>query len=129
MKKNTSNKGFTLIELMVVILIIAILGALGLVSYRQATQSARDGRREADMQSVRQALILFRQENGGCFPNVSNYAGLGTPLNGTYISTMPADPGSNTYTYTRGTIVSGCVQTATLGFTLEGDGAQTIALP
>lgn len=130
MIKRKQRAGFTLIELMVVILIIAILGALGLVAYGQASRSARNGRREADMESVRQALILYRQEHSGCFPNVSPYSSLSTPLVSTYLSSLPTDPGANTYVYTRVTTVSGCVTVASLTYTPEPSGpAVTITLP
>ena len=125
--KKTSQKGFTLIELMVVILIIAVLGALGIVSYGQANRSARDGKRQADMESVRQALLLRRQEIQ-CLPN-SGYSSLSTSLVPTYLSVLPSDPGSNAYVYTSSGGVSGCRTSATLGFTLEGSGAQTITIP
>lgn len=92
MKKNKQNKGFTLIELMVVILIIAVLGAMGMVAYGQANKSARDGKRKADIESIRQALILYRTENG-CYPASHN------SIVPTYISTMPTDPQPSSYSY------------------------------
>ncbi|MDR0462884.1 MAG: prepilin-type N-terminal cleavage/methylation domain-containing protein [Pseudomonadales bacterium] len=66
MKKMTlrSDKGFTLIELMVVIGIIAILALLGVTSFQQATRRARDATRKSDLGSIRQALVLYRSDNG-----------------------------------------------------------------
>lgn len=108
MHKRRHKTGFTLIELLVVITIIAILGGLGIASFRQANQSARDGKRAADMESLRQALILYRQE-ADCFP-------AGTPagmqyLNGLtsvenalvndYINEIPTDPSHDVSSTTR----------------------------
>lgn len=55
--------GFTLIELMVSISIVAVLMAIGVVSYTQANRSARNARRASDMEQVRAALELYRNEN------------------------------------------------------------------
>jgi prepilin-type N-terminal cleavage/methylation domain-containing protein len=68
-----SNKGFTLIELLVVTTIIIILAAVGLVSFAGAGKGARDAKRKADLETVRQALVLRRSVVGSYF-NAGNYA-------------------------------------------------------
>lgn len=89
-KKYFTQSGFTLIELMVVILIIVILSTIGLVSFAQATKTARDGKRKTDVESVRQAMILYKQENSGAYP--STIAALVTA--GYLSAPAPADPDS-----------------------------------
>lgn len=56
--------GFTIIELLVVISIIAILTTIGLISFTQTNKRARDGKRKADLEQVRSALVLYRTDNG-----------------------------------------------------------------
>lgn len=140
MKKIRSQKGFTLIELMVVVLIIAIMGAIGLVSFTQANRSARNGRRQADIESVRQALLLFRQESAtNCFPAASGtaydatsttaYAGLSSSLVSTYMPVLPDDPGANDYQYVRVAGTNGCPTRVGLRATLEPSGNYTISFP
>jgi len=56
-----ARKGFTLIELMVVIAIIAILSTVGFVSFTNAQIAGRDARRKQDLRSIAQALELYYQ--------------------------------------------------------------------
>jgi prepilin-type N-terminal cleavage/methylation domain-containing protein len=63
MKKN----GFSLIELIVVITIIAVLTAVGMVSFGGANRKSRDAKRVADLERYRVALEMARQI-GGTYP-------------------------------------------------------------
>lgn len=58
-----SFRGFTLIELMITISIIAIISAIGLTSYSQAQKLARDAKRKQDLRSIATALELYHQKN------------------------------------------------------------------
>lgn len=49
-------QGFTLIELMVVVTIIAFLSVIGIVSFTNVQAQARDGRRRADIDAIATAL-------------------------------------------------------------------------
>jgi len=82
--------GFTLIELLVVSTIIILLTTIGLISYNQALQSSRNAKRKADLEVVRQALILYKADNG-YYPN-TDYAGLAAALGTGYIAALPVDP-------------------------------------
>ncbi|MBI4036028.1 type II secretion system protein [Candidatus Daviesbacteria bacterium] len=54
LKNNTS--GFTLIELMVVVTIIAFLSVIGVAAFSNAQKQARDGRRRADIDAIATAM-------------------------------------------------------------------------
>lgn len=50
------SKGFTLVELLVVVTIIGILSTIGIVVFSDAQKNARDGRRRADIESIANAI-------------------------------------------------------------------------
>lgn len=78
-KKIKKHKfGFTMIELLVVATIIIVLSSVGLVSYRKAGESSRNAKRKADLEITRQALVLFRADNG-YYPTASSTADNGLP--------------------------------------------------
>lgn len=79
--------GFTMIELLVVISIIAVLSAIGVASFTGSQKRARDARRQADLEAVRSALELYRADNP-----VTGYPASTAPLSPTYMSAIPVDP-------------------------------------
>lgn len=60
-----SRKGFTLVELLIVIVVIAILSTITVVAYNGIQVRARDSRRAQDISSIRKALMLYNIEKGG----------------------------------------------------------------
>jgi prepilin-type N-terminal cleavage/methylation domain-containing protein len=68
------NKGFTLIELMVVIGIIALISSVVLSSLTQAKAQADNTKQIADYKVVLNALLQFKQDNGYYpYTNIEDY--------------------------------------------------------
>ena len=108
-------RGFTIVELLIVIIVIAILAAISIVAYNSIQGRARDSQRKSDLGSVAKALELYHIDNGGypiCGPTTGTYTPGGTrsadivqncltdELVPTYLSSLPTDPiNSGAYRY------------------------------
>ena len=111
MKKQS---GFTIVELLIVIVIIGILAAITIVAYNGIQQRARDSARTSDIAGVQKALELYRADNG-IYPSVGtdnvgyNLSDLSTALVPKYINSIPNDPVATftNYQYVRGAATSG----------------------
>jgi prepilin-type N-terminal cleavage/methylation domain-containing protein len=68
--KNKS-KGFTIVELLIVIVVIAILATLVIVTFTGIQQKARDSQRQTDVTAVDQHLEAFYADNG-YYPTVTD---------------------------------------------------------
>ena len=89
-----NKKGFTLVELLVVISIIATLTAILLPNLMGARERASDSKKKQDLMAIKNSLRLFYNDTQN-YPN-TNAAGLGTTL----VSYMPSISGIGfTYSY------------------------------
>lgn len=91
MNKKRSCKGFTLIELLIVIAIVAILASIGMAIFATIQKNNRDQIRMRDLQTIKQALELYRSNNGG-YPTDSNSDKIPDGLVPNYIINWLADP-------------------------------------
>lgn len=101
------QKGFTIVEMIIVVVIIGILAAITIVSYTSVQQKARDATRTSDITEVQKALEKYRAANG-MYPSVgadnTGYAltTLGTALVPQYLRSIPTAPSGTAYQYVRG---------------------------
>ena len=87
-----NKKGFTLIEMLIVITIIAVLASLILVGMGGARAKTRDSRRIADLHNVMNALELYYSLNYA-YPSTMSWGDLSNELiSSGAASRIPQDP-------------------------------------
>ncbi len=112
------SRGFTIVELLIVIVVIAILAALSFVAYNGIQQRARDSQRQQDVRTIAKALELYFADNNaypqsGCGASCPSpkkiHSSWATTSDGSwsvleaqlvpkYISSLPKDPMASTAT-------------------------------
>ncbi|MDI6840567.1 MAG: prepilin-type N-terminal cleavage/methylation domain-containing protein [bacterium] len=101
-KRQTYRSGFTLVELIVVIVIMGILSAM-MVRVRTAQDRARIGAAEADVTLMRQALGLYETDYSTYnIKTISSYADFVGKLkrpDGTAYMTLPDTTNFTDFTY------------------------------
>jgi prepilin-type N-terminal cleavage/methylation domain-containing protein len=127
MKKNSklktqnskSNKGFTLIEILIVVGIIGLLASVVLVGLGSFRSRGRDARRVADLREVQNSLELYYLKNGN-YPASNNWDDLRSLLvnDAIGITIVPNDPLSDSsnmsYSYGYSADKQGYVLSSTL---------------
>jgi type IV pilus assembly protein PilA len=63
-----SKKGFTLVELMVVVVIIGILTAIAIPVFKNVETNAKDNTCDANERTIQSAIQLYKAENNGTDP-------------------------------------------------------------
>jgi general secretion pathway protein G len=107
MKKNKFRSGFTLIEILVVMVIIGILATIGMGSFQSSQMKARDASRKNDLVQVGKALEIYYNDHGsypvgtggeiiGCNGTACTWGETFIDEKGTvYMVELPADPKGN----------------------------------
>jgi len=107
--RRRKEEGFTLVELMVVIVIIGLLTTIVVINVLPSQDKARVEKAKADIALIEQGLEMYRLDN-------LNYPGTGEGLNalvapppsaaqtgryrpGGYLKRLPEDPWGNAYQY------------------------------
>lgn len=115
-EKNHQKNGFTMIELLVVIVILGILSMIGLGSFSSSQMKARDSKRKTDLRAISDALELYYNDyrsyptsNAGFIVGCRSMSGNDVCVAGqiwknsengtTYMVKIPEDPNGGTYYY------------------------------
>lgn len=120
------KRGFTLVELLIVIIIIAVLAAVAIPKFANSSQKSKESALRAELKLMRSGIEMFKNDTG-YYPETledmakeftdgpkKNVAGTATPCTaaeykGPYISSISTDPVSAaafTYTKATGKVVS-----------------------
>ncbi|ALA59759.1 prepilin-type N-terminal cleavage/methylation domain-containing protein [Nitrospira moscoviensis] len=85
----TDARGFTLIELMIVVSIVGILATIAVPSYQSSLIKARETVLRQDLFTLRELLDQHRADKGKYPPSLEGLVAAG------YLRTLPRDPFTN----------------------------------
>ena len=86
MKK--SNKGFSLLELLIVVAIILIIATIAIPSLLRSRQAANESAAVANLRTINTAQVTYLSSSGGNFGNLAGLVAAGL-LDGTFTGTAP----------------------------------------
>ena len=89
MRRPRSARGFTIIELLVVVTIIVILASLGMAQYRQSVVRAREAVLKEDLFRMRDAIDQFYADKNQYPASLEDLVSEG------YLREVPVDPITN----------------------------------
>ena len=109
-----NRRGFTLVEILIVVAILGILAALVIPQFTSAAATSRENSLKMDLHRIRVQLEIYIQQHDGRPPTLANFtdqltkatnlagdtAAVGTPgyRFGPYIQAVPINPNTSTRT-------------------------------
>jgi general secretion pathway protein G len=105
--KRSSKKGFTLVEILIVVIILGILAAIVIPQFTQASTEARISNLRTNLQTIRSQLLLYKTQHTENYPDATFVAQMTkytsasgttstTPSSsypyGPYLQTIPVNP-------------------------------------
>lgn len=107
MVRMTRRSAFTLVEILIVVVILAILAAAVIPQFTDSTQDAKDSTSIFNLQTFRSQIAVYKAQHGGQPPNGATAALItdqftkktnvdgtttGTPTLGPYLQAIPHNP-------------------------------------
>jgi len=101
-QQNKQKYGFTIVELLIVIVVIAILAAISIVAYNGIQSRATDGANLSNTNTIAKAIAAYRIDNNDIPPLCSGGSGsscllssISSTLVPNYVSQLPNDSSTN----------------------------------
>ncbi len=99
MKTRKRNGGFTLVEILIVVVILGILAAIVIPQFTQASTEARESSLASNLQTMRSQIELYKIQHSDVWPDVTtlplfeaDMCTQGTDGFGPYLQQIPVNP-------------------------------------
>src|SRR5215471_11077401 len=101
-RRHSTKSGFTLVEILIVVIILGILAAIVIPQFTNASQDARKNSVSSLLQTIRSQVELYKLQHGDALPplttdwtsltNTSVYPASSTNTFGPYLQQTPKNP-------------------------------------
>ena len=109
MRTNKKNSGFTLVEILIVVVILGILAAIVIPQFTQASTEARENSLKANLQTIRSQIELYKIQHNDDLPGTVAGVDFEAAMTGTtdidgastgtdfgpYLQAIPVNPFTN----------------------------------
>ncbi|MFC1675693.1 type IV pilin protein [Planctomycetota bacterium] len=94
-----AKSGFTLVEILIVVVILGILAAIVIPQFTDASTEAKEARLASDLQMMRSQIELYKIQHTDALPDTNSYAEFVTAMTvvdsdgrGPYMQKIPSNP-------------------------------------
>jgi len=86
------NRGFTLVEILIVVVILGILAAIVIPQFSDAATEANDANLVSNLQTLRSQIALYRIQHSDDDPRTDSLANFTADMVPTYMQAIPLNP-------------------------------------
>jgi general secretion pathway protein G len=111
-----TRRGFTLVEILIVVIILGILAAIVIPQFTNASQNARESSLQSTLQTLRSQIQLYKLQHGDTLPNLvtdwtpfTANTSYGNPSQsfGPYMQAIPVNPMNGNSNVVDSTVATG----------------------
>jgi general secretion pathway protein G len=125
--KRAMKKGFTLVEILIVVIILSILAAIVIPQYSNASEISRGASLTTQLQSIRSQISLYQTQHNGAFPDLSQIPKDGSTVWDQLV--MKTDATGAVYALTATTASNAAPQASSAGASPTGTANSSLAGP
>jgi general secretion pathway protein G len=93
-----ATRGFTLVEILIVVVILGILAAIVIPQFTEASTEAKTSRLASDLQTMRSQIELYKVQHSDAAPAIADFQAAGGMITqgadgfGPYLQKVPTNP-------------------------------------